>query len=59
MTPSEVLAELHESIQRQKRLLRRLRLLEAVRIGQVADQLTETQWAELDMDADECDHQGN
>jgi hypothetical protein len=53
MTPSEVLRELHESIQRQKRLLRRLRLLEAVRIGQVADQLTETQWAELDLDAEE------
>ena len=53
MTPSEVLRELHESIQRQKRLLRRLRLLEAVRIGQVADQLTDAQWAELDLDAEE------
>src|SRR6516165_7451301 len=46
MTPSEVLAELHESIQRKKRLNqglerlnRRLRLLEAARIAQVADQL--------------------
>jgi hypothetical protein len=52
MTPSELLAELHESLQRQKRLLRRLRLLEAVRLGQVADQLTEAQWNELDLDAD-------
>jgi hypothetical protein len=30
-----------------------LRLLEAVRIGQVADQLTEAQWAELDDDSDD------
>jgi hypothetical protein len=28
-------------------------LLEAVRIGQVADQLTDAQWAELDLDAEE------
>jgi len=55
MTPSEVLAELHESIQRQKRLLRRLRLLEAVRLGQVADQLSEAQWADLDANTDDND----
>ena len=59
MTPSEVLAELHESIQRQKRLNqglerlnRRLRLLEAARIAQVADQLSDEQWLELDKDAE-------
>ena len=55
MTPSEVLAELHESIQRQKRLLRRLRLFEAVRLGQVADQLSEAQWADLDANTDDND----
>ena len=53
MLPSELLRELHENIERQKRLLRRLRLLEAVRMGQVADQLTETQWNELDLDAED------
>ena len=59
MTPSEVLAELHESIQRPKRLNqglerlnRRLRLLEAARIAQVADQLSDEQWLELDKDAE-------
>jgi len=60
MTPSEVLAELHESIQRQKRLNqglerlnRRLRLLEAARIAQVADQLSDEQWRDLDADAED------
>ena len=53
MTPSEVLRELHESIQRQKRLLNRLRLLEAIRIGQVADNMTDEQWRELDANAED------
>jgi hypothetical protein len=53
MTPSEVLAELHEGIQRQKRLLRRLRLLEAARIAELADQLSDQQWRDLDADAEE------
>jgi hypothetical protein len=52
MTPSEVLRELHESIQRQKRLLNRLRLLEAIRIGELADKITDEQWLELDKDAE-------
>jgi len=59
MLPSEVLRELHESIQREKRLLnrvnRRLRLIEAVKLGLVADQLTEAQWQELDGDSDDND----
>jgi hypothetical protein len=53
MTPSEVLRELHESIQRQKRLLNRLRLLEAIRIGELADKITDEQWRELDANADD------
>ena len=57
MLPSEVLRELHESIQREKRLLnrvnRRLRLIEAVKLGLVADQLTDAQWQELDGDSDD------
>ena len=57
MLPSEVLRELHESIQREKRLLnrvnRRLRLIEAVKLGLVADQLTDAQWQELDADSDD------
>jgi len=57
MLPSEVLRELHESIQRERRLLnrvnRRLRLIEAVKLGLVADQLTDGQWQELDEDSDD------